>query len=234
MSSSQSDSEGTARHKRGQEATAAESAEPFRFVDVAEQKRLNDAREAGIPWKKWGPYLSERQWGTVREDYSQDGNAWDYFSHDQSRSRAYRWGEDGLGGISDDGQRPHLRRGPAEVPDASMGEFYAGLLACLGDPPFRDGQWQLLDARPAWEGNGSNDAFVLFSWTGPGDHRRLVVANYAGHQSQCYVMLPWGRPRQADLAVLRPVGWDGLRPGRPGPLYPRALSRHAAMGNPCV
>ena len=78
---------------------------PARFIDVAEQKRLNDAREAGIPWKKWGPYLSERQWGTVREDYSQDGNAWNYFSHDQSRSRAYRWGEDGLGGISDDGQR---------------------------------------------------------------------------------------------------------------------------------
>jgi hypothetical protein len=71
------------------------------IVDVTEQKRLNDAREAGIPWKKWGPYLSERQWGTVREDYSEDGNAWDYFSHDQSRSRAYRWGEDGLGGICD-------------------------------------------------------------------------------------------------------------------------------------
>jgi Mannosylglycerate hydrolase MGH1-like glycoside hydrolase domain len=75
------------------------------IVDVAEQKRLNDAREAGIPWKKWGPYLSERQWGTVREDYSNDGNAWDYFSHDQSRSRAYHWGEDGLGGICDDKQR---------------------------------------------------------------------------------------------------------------------------------
>jgi hypothetical protein len=75
------------------------------IVDTTEQKRLNDAREAGIPWKKWGPYLSERQWGTVREDYSEDGNAWDYFSHDQSRSRAYRWGEDGLGGISDDQQR---------------------------------------------------------------------------------------------------------------------------------
>src|SRR6185369_17118131 len=76
-----------------------------RIVDVTEQKRLNDAREAGIPWKKWGPYLSERQWGTVREDYSDDGNAWDYFSHDQARSRAYRWGEDGLGGICDDEQR---------------------------------------------------------------------------------------------------------------------------------
>jgi hypothetical protein len=75
------------------------------FVDCTEQKRLNETREAGVPWKKWGPYLSERQWGTVREDYSHDGNAWDYFSHDQSRSRAYRWGEDGLGGISDDKQR---------------------------------------------------------------------------------------------------------------------------------
>jgi hypothetical protein len=76
-----------------------------KFVDVTEQKRLNEAREAGIPWKKWGPYLSERQWGTVREDYSDDGNAWGYFSHDQSRSRAYRWGEDGMGGISDEKQR---------------------------------------------------------------------------------------------------------------------------------
>jgi hypothetical protein len=74
-------------------------------LDVAVQSRLNEAREKGIPWKKWGPYLSERQWGTVREDYSADGNAWNYFSHDQSRSRAYRWGEDGLGGISDDKQR---------------------------------------------------------------------------------------------------------------------------------
>ncbi len=74
-------------------------------IEVTEQKRLNEAREAQIPWKKWGPYLSERQWGTVREDYSHDGNAWDYFTHDQARSRAYRWGEDGLGGLSDDKQR---------------------------------------------------------------------------------------------------------------------------------
>ncbi|HKW31888.1 MAG TPA: hypothetical protein VJN92_02710, partial [Candidatus Acidoferrum sp.] len=72
--------------------------------ETAEAKRLKEARLQGAPWKKWGPYLSERQWGTVREDYSQDGNAWDYFSHDQARSRAYRWGEDGLAGISDDKQ----------------------------------------------------------------------------------------------------------------------------------
>jgi Mannosylglycerate hydrolase MGH1-like glycoside hydrolase domain len=72
----------------------------------AEIERLNDARVRGAAWKKWGPYLSERQWGTVREDYSQDGCSWDYFTHDQARSRAYHWGEDGLAGISDD--RQHL------------------------------------------------------------------------------------------------------------------------------
>ena len=63
-----------------------------------EQARLEESRTGRMDWKKWGPYLSERQWGTVREDYSDDGNAWDYFTHDQARSRAYRWGEDGLAG----------------------------------------------------------------------------------------------------------------------------------------
>jgi len=85
-------------------STGNEPTEPLNYVEVTEQKRLNEAREKGIPWKKWGPYLSERQWGTVREDYSADGNAWSYFSHDQSRSRAYHWGEDGLAGVSDDKQ----------------------------------------------------------------------------------------------------------------------------------
>ena len=70
----------------------------------AEVKRLEAARSHTMAWRKWGPYLSERQWGTVREDYSADGNAWDYFSHDQARSRAYHWGEDGLAGLSDEKQ----------------------------------------------------------------------------------------------------------------------------------
>jgi hypothetical protein len=70
----------------------------------AEHRRLEETRSKAAPWRKWGPYLTERQWGTVREDYSDSGNAWDYFSHDQARSRAYRWGEDGLAGISDDRQ----------------------------------------------------------------------------------------------------------------------------------
>jgi hypothetical protein len=72
---------------------------------TAEHDRLEEARTSKVPWKQWGPYLSERQWGTVREDYSESGDAWNYFSHDQARSRAYRWGEDGLAGISDDQQR---------------------------------------------------------------------------------------------------------------------------------
>jgi hypothetical protein len=71
----------------------------------AEWRRLGEARARGVPWRKWGPYLSERQWGTVREDYSDSGDAWSHFSHDQARSRAYHWGEDGLAGISDDKQR---------------------------------------------------------------------------------------------------------------------------------
>src|SRR3954468_24912140 len=74
-------------------------------MNNSEQIRLDEDREEKIPWKKWGPYLSERQWGTVREDYSDKGAAWNYFSHDQARSRAYHWGEDGLAGISDDRQR---------------------------------------------------------------------------------------------------------------------------------
>jgi hypothetical protein len=77
---------------------------PSLNVGDAERKRLNSAREQAVPWKKWGPYLSERQWGTVREDYSENGDAWNFFTHDQARSRAYRWGEDGLAGISDDKQ----------------------------------------------------------------------------------------------------------------------------------
>jgi len=76
------------------------------MAKTAEKERLEATISQSIPWKKWGPYLSERQWGTVREDYSEGGDAWNYFTHDHARSRAYRWGEDGIAGISDD--RQHL------------------------------------------------------------------------------------------------------------------------------
>ena len=72
---------------------------------TAEEKRLEEARERKAHWKRWGPYLSERAWGTVREDYSSDGNAWEFFPHDHARSRAYRWNEDGIAGISDRHQK---------------------------------------------------------------------------------------------------------------------------------
>ncbi|MFA5205061.1 MAG: glucosidase [Lentisphaeria bacterium] len=85
-------------------AVPANTAAEMPKNDGREQQRLREADEQNVPWRKWGPYLSERQWGTVREDYSTEGCAWDYFTHDQARSRAYRWGEDGLAGISDDRQ----------------------------------------------------------------------------------------------------------------------------------
>lgn len=74
---------------------------PRKKTDTAEHKRLIEYREWKSNWKKWGPYLSERSWGTVREDYSETGAAWDFFPHDHARSKAYRWNEDGLAGISD-------------------------------------------------------------------------------------------------------------------------------------
>jgi hypothetical protein len=81
------------------------SKKPVAAEQPVELKRLEDDKIKAAPWKKWGPYLSERQWGTVREDYSENGDAWNYFTHDQARSRTYRWGEDGLAGISDDQQQ---------------------------------------------------------------------------------------------------------------------------------
>ncbi len=77
-------------------------ADPVR-VDP-ERLRLQAADAGGTDWRRWGTYVSERQWGTVREDYSEDGDAWDYLTHDQARSHAYRWGEDGIGGFCDDTQ----------------------------------------------------------------------------------------------------------------------------------
>src|SRR5437879_2599198 len=78
---------------------------PHPFVANAERLRLVADREGREHWRHWGPYLSDRQWGTVREDYSAAGDAWDYFPYEHAHSRAYRWGEDGLAGLSDDEQR---------------------------------------------------------------------------------------------------------------------------------
>ena len=96
----------------GRVARSSPTSQTFRAVPrteyrppTPEHERLEEARTGAAPWKAWGPYLSERQWGTVREDYSEGGDAWNYFTHDQARSRAYRWGEDGIAGICDERQR---------------------------------------------------------------------------------------------------------------------------------
>ena len=75
---------------------------PARRAQSAEHRRLAEADAGQVRWRRWGPYLAERQWGTVREDYSANGDAWNYFPHDHARSRVYRWGEDGIAGFSDD------------------------------------------------------------------------------------------------------------------------------------
>ena len=95
--------------------------------DTIEGGRLAEARTGTAAWKRWGPYLSDRQWGTVREDYSPHGTAWDYFPHDHARSRAYRWGEDGIGGISDDQQRLCFALALWNGRDPILKERYFGL-----------------------------------------------------------------------------------------------------------
>jgi hypothetical protein len=117
----------------------------------AERQRLEAARERQIPWKKWGPYLSERQWGTVREDYSPNGDAWNFFTHDHARSRAYRWGEDGIAGISDDKQRYFHGDNGAGL-GASHQTGWTGLVAKLIE------LYGHLDAKTALEG-GKGTAF---------------------------------------------------------------------------
>jgi hypothetical protein len=98
-----------------------------RNVDNEEKQRLREDRLGRQPWRKWGPYLSERQWGTVREDYSPHGTAWDYLPHDHSRSRAYRWGEDGIAGVSDDEQRLCLALALWNGRDPILKEWLFGL-----------------------------------------------------------------------------------------------------------
>ncbi len=100
---------------------------------TSEHNRLEEARTGITPWKKWGPYVSERQWGTVREDYSDNGDAWNFFTHDHARSRAYRWGEDGIAGISDDMQRLCFSLALWNGKDAILKERLFGLTNSQGN-----------------------------------------------------------------------------------------------------
>src|SRR5713226_2161932 len=98
-----------------------------------EAMRLQQAQERTAHWRRWGPYLSERQWGTVREDYSSYGTAWDFFPHDHARMRAYRWGEDGLLGISDNHQRLCLALSLWNEKDSILKERIFGLTGSQGN-----------------------------------------------------------------------------------------------------
>ncbi len=118
-------------------------------LDTPEHKRLEQARLGEVPWKSWGPYLSERQWGTVREDYSAHGDAWNYFTHDQARSRAYRWGEDGIAGICDERQRLCLALALWNGADPILKERMFGL--CNGEGNHGEDvkeYWFYLDSTP--------------------------------------------------------------------------------------
>jgi hypothetical protein len=113
--------------------TARKGADPeVESAAEVERKRLRDCA-ANHTWKEWGPYLSERQWGTVREDYSATGTAWDYFPHDHARSRAYRWGEDGIAGLSDDEQRVCLSLALWNGRDSILKERLFGLTNSQGN-----------------------------------------------------------------------------------------------------
>src|SRR6186713_3231920 len=98
-----------------------------------EKERLKGNRKQKNQWKSWGPYLSDRQWGTVREDYSENGDAWNFFTHDHARSRAYRWGEDGIAGISDDRLRLCFALALWNGKDSILKERYFGLTNSQGN-----------------------------------------------------------------------------------------------------
>src|SRR5213593_1255650 len=98
-----------------------------------EATRLAETRERHAHWRRWGPYLADRQWGTVREDYSPHGTAWDYFPHDHARSRVYRWGEDGILGISDNHQRLCFALSLWNGHDPILKERYFGLSGSEGN-----------------------------------------------------------------------------------------------------
>ncbi|WP_229073728.1 hypothetical protein [Actinoplanes sp. DH11] len=115
----------------------------------AEQRRLHDADTATVPWRRWGPYLSERQWGTVREDYSPGGDAWNFLSHDAARSRAYRWGEDGIAGFCDEEQSVCLALAMWNGRDPILKERFFGLTNTEGNHG-EDAKeyWFYVDATP--------------------------------------------------------------------------------------
>jgi hypothetical protein len=121
------------KQKPGEEFAFRSGSPRLQKSESREETRLREARVSGVPWRKWGPYLSERQWGTVREDYSSNGDAWSYFTHDHARSRAYRWGEDGIAGFCDDEMRLCFGVGLWNGKDSIIKERLFGLSPAEGN-----------------------------------------------------------------------------------------------------
>src|SRR6186713_234835 len=149
---------------------------------AAEHERLVEARTQDIPWKKWGPYLSERQWGTVREDYSEGGDAWNYFTHDQARSRAYRWGEDGIAGISDDKQRLCFALALWNGKDPILKERLFGLTNSEGNHGEDVKEYELLDTG-IFNEDRYFDVFVEYAKAGPEDILVRITAFNRGPEA---------------------------------------------------
>ena len=126
---------------------------------------------------------------------------------------------------------PHLGRGPCEPVDPKLQQFYDRLLAVLRQPVVRDGQWQLLECAPAWDGNWTWDCFVAFAWQGPGGERLLVAVNYAPNQSQCYVPAAVRGSCRQPVATAGSTGFGRLRPRRRRPAIPRPVPRHVALAD---
>jgi hypothetical protein len=147
----------------------------------AENERLAAARQ-GAPWKKWGPYLSERQWGTVREDYSESGDAWNFFPHEHARSRAYRWGEDGMGGFSDDRQMKYLYKYP-------QGAYpYLDLIKTNSKRSRNEKEYELLDTG-IFDHDRYFDVFVEYAKAGPEDILlRITAANRGPEEAELHLL----------------------------------------------
>jgi mannosylglycerate hydrolase MGH1-like protein len=200
-----------------------------------EHTRLEEARTGAVPWKAWGPYLAEREWGTVREDYSAGGDAWNYFTHDQSRSRAYRWGEDGIAGICDERQRMCLALALWNEADPILKERMFGLsngegnhgedvkeywfyldstpthsyLKCLYKYPQREFPYTDLVATNARRGKQDMEYELLDTGVFDGDRYFDVVVEYAKGAHDDLLMQVTAYNRGADTATLHvlPTLW---------------------------
>ena len=173
----------------------------------AESRRLAECRGQGVAWRKWGPYLSERQWGTVREYYSDNGDAWSYFSHDQARSRAYGWGEDGLAGFSDENEYLCLA--------LALWNGVDPILQVNRTRSRHEPEYELLDTG-VFADDRYFDVVVEYAKAGPEDVLMRVTATNRGPESAPLHVLPtlWFRDVwTADPGEVRPLlrraGGDG-------------------------